>query len=159
LTGSAPASSTLDDEEVGAVTMVEPTVGIRFTVQVDVNLGAFDTCEGLSCEVQMETRTEGGNNGYIWQLPSRITYSNITLRRSLSKDTEKVAKWIASMATEVTRRTGNITAMAPDDTVMARWGLLDVVPVRWQGPTFEPDQAAVLTETVEICPWPWKSPR
>ncbi len=98
----------------------------------------------------METRTEGGNNGYIWQLPSRITYSNITLRRSLSKDTEKVAKWIASMATEVTRRTGNITAMAPDGTVMARWGLLDVVPVRWQGPTFEPDQAAVLTETVEI---------
>lgn len=133
------------------MTIVEPVVGIQFVVEVDdVNLGTFDSCEGLSCSVELETRTEGGNNGYVWQLPSRITYSNITLRRSLSKDTEKVAKWVASMAGEVKRRTGNISAKTPNGKLIASWSLLDVVPVRWEGPSFTPDQPAVLTETVEI---------
>lgn len=133
------------------MTIVEPVVGIQFLVQVDdTSLGAFDSCEGLSCQVEIEQRQEGGNNSYVWQLPSRINYSNITLKRPLSKDTEKVAKWISSTITEPRRRTANITAMTTDGTVITRWSLLDVVPVSWQGPAFGPDQAAVLTETVEI---------
>ncbi|MGH3620748.1 MAG: phage tail protein [Sciscionella sp.] len=133
------------------MTIAEPTVGVRFLVQVDdMNLGAFDGCEGLGCEVVIEQREEGGNNGYVWQLPSRINYPNITLRRPLGPDTQKVARWIASMTGAVRRRTGNISAMAPDGTVVAKWGLLDVVPVRWQGPSLGPDDTAVMTETVEI---------
>lgn len=133
------------------MTIAEPMPGIKFQVQVDdTSLGAFDTCEGLSCEVEVEQRQEGGNNSYVWQLPSRISYSNITLKRPLSKDTEKVAKWIASTTSQPRRRTANITAMTTDGTVITRWGLLDVVPVRWEGPSFTPGSSEVLIETVEI---------
>ncbi len=133
------------------MTIAEPVVGIQFLVQIDdTTLGSFDTCEGLSCSVVMEQREEGGNNSYVWQLPSRINYSNITLKRPLSKDTEKVAKWIANVTKEVRRNTANITAMTTDGKIITRWGLIDVVPVSWSGPSFGPDQAAVLTETVEI---------
>jgi len=34
--------------------------------------------------------------------------------------------------------------------VVARWSLLDVVPVRWQGPSLSPENAKVATETLEI---------
>jgi hypothetical protein len=33
---------------------------------------------------------------------------------------------------------------------VATWGLIDVVPVRWTGPSLNPDSPKVATETVEI---------
>ncbi|HEV2088478.1 MAG TPA: phage tail protein, partial [Cryptosporangiaceae bacterium] len=105
---------------------------------------------GLGCEVVMEQREEGGNNTAVWQLPTRIKYPNIKLSRPMTKDTEKVAKWFASMMTGVKRKTGSIAAMTLDGTVVAQWGLLDVVPVRWTGPSLNPDSPKVATETIEI---------
>ncbi|GAA5024651.1 phage tail protein [Actinopolymorpha pittospori] len=128
-----------------------PAFGVRFKVQIDdVELGLFTSCEGLGCQVVLEQRQEGGNNGYVWQLPSRITYSTVKLTRPLTKDTEKVARWIAGLANGVRRTTAQITAMTTDGTTVARWGLLDVVPVRWNGPNVTSGAAGVLTETIEI---------
>jgi phage tail-like protein len=50
----------------------------------------------------------------------------------------------------VSRKTASITALTLDGTVVARWGLLDVIPVRWTGPSLNPDSPKVATETVEI---------
>lgn len=130
---------------------VETAVSVRYVVKLDgVDLGAFSSCEGLGAEVVMETREEGGNNTSVWQLPTRLKYSNIKLSRPLGRDTEKLARWIASMATGYQRRTGTIQAMSADGTVIAQWGLLDVVPVRWTGPSLTPDSQKVATESVEI---------
>ncbi|GAA1671168.1 phage tail protein [Kribbella yunnanensis] len=128
-----------------------PAVGVRFMVQVDdVDLGLFTSCEGLGVEVVIEQRNEGGNNAYMLQIPSRLKFPNIKLTRPLTKETERVAKWISGLAAGVQRRTGQITAMTNDGTVVARWGLIDVIPVRWTGPTFTKGPADVLTETIEI---------
>jgi hypothetical protein len=40
--------------------------------------------------------------------------------------------------------------MRGDGTVVATWGLLDVIPVRWTGPSLNPDSPKVATETLEI---------
>ena len=59
---------------------VDTAVSVRLhrgTGQLD--LGTFSTCEGLGCEVVIESREEGGNNSFIWQLPTRLKYPNITL--------------------------------------------------------------------------------
>jgi phage tail-like protein len=130
---------------------VDTAVSVRFMVSLDdQDLGEFSSCEGLGCEVVLETREEGGNNGYAWQLPTRLKYTNIKLTRPLGRDTEKIAKWFSSMQTGYTRKTGTIVAMRADGKVIASWGLLDVVPVRWTGPALTPDQPKVVTETVEI---------
>jgi phage tail-like protein len=133
------------------VTDIDPAVSVCFVVKIDsMSLGAFNSCDGLGCEVVMEQREEGGNNGYIWQLPTRIKYSNIKLSRPITKDTEKVAKWFASVSTGVARKTGQIQAMTADGTVVAQWGLLDVVPVRWTGPSLNAESPKVAIETIEI---------
>jgi phage tail-like protein len=130
---------------------VDTAVSVRYVVKLDdQELGSFSSCEGLGCEVVMETREEGGNNSLVWQLPTRLKYPNIKLTRPLGKDTEKIAKWIASMATGYKRKTGTIQAMRADGKVIAQWGLLDVVPVRWTGPALNADQPKVVTETIEI---------
>jgi phage tail-like protein len=129
----------------------DPAVSVCFVVTVDgIELGSFNTCDGLGCEVVLETREEGGNNSLSWQLPTRLRYSNVKLSRPLTRDTEKVAKWFASMTTGIKRRTAHIEARTADGRVVAQWGLLEVVPVRWSGPSFSPESPKVAVETIEI---------
>lgn len=130
---------------------VDTAVSLRYVVLIDDDsLGAFTSCEGLGCEVVMEVREEGGNNTSVWQLPTRLKFPNIRLTRPLGKETEQIARWFASMATGYKRQTGTIQAMRTDGNIVAEWELLDVVPVRWSGPSLSPDQPKVVTETVEI---------
>ncbi|HEX2299401.1 MAG TPA: phage tail protein [Pseudonocardiaceae bacterium] len=129
----------------------DPAVSVCFVVKIDdQSLGAFNGCEGLGCEVVMEQREEGGHNGAVWQLPTRLKYPNIKLTRPVTKDTEKVAKWFSTVTTGVGHKTASITAMTLDGTEVYSWSLMDVVPVRWTGPSLTPDSPKVATETVEI---------
>jgi len=69
--GRPPMSSGLD-----------PGSTIFFTLSIDGDdLGFFNGCEGLGSRVEVEQYQEGGNNGFVWQLPSRVTFSNIRLTR------------------------------------------------------------------------------
>lgn len=130
---------------------VDTAVSVCFVVKIDdAKIGTFTSCEGLGCEVVMETREEGGNNAFVWQLPSRLKFSNIKLSRPLGADTAKVAAWVSSVAQGYERKTAVIQAMRADGKVVAEWSVVDVVPVRWTGPSLNADQPKVLTETLEI---------
>ncbi|HUL26358.1 MAG TPA: phage tail protein [Streptosporangiaceae bacterium] len=129
----------------------DPALSVCFAVKIDDNdLGTFNSCEGLGCEVVIEQREEGGNNAFVWQLPTRLKYSNVKFTRPLGADTAKIAKWFASMTAGVKRRTATIQVMSGDGTVVATWELDGVVPVRWTGPSLNFDSPKVATETVEI---------
>jgi phage tail-like protein len=129
----------------------DPGLSVCFAVKIDDNdLGTFNSCEGLGCEVVIEQREEGGNNAFIWQLPTRLKYTNVKFSRPLGADTAKVAKWFASMTSGVKRRTATIQVMSGDGKVVATWELDGVVPVRWSGPSLNLDSPKVATETVEI---------
>lgn len=130
---------------------VDTAVSVQYVVKIDEqSLGSFSSCEGLGCEVVIETREEGGNNRFVWQMPTRIKYSNIKLTRPLGADTNKIAAWIAGVASGYTRSNGTIQAKTTNGTVVATWQITGVVPVRWTGPSLSGDQAKVLTETIEI---------
>jgi phage tail-like protein len=116
----------------------------------DEELGSFNSCDGLGCEVVIEQREEGGNNGFIWQLPTRIKYGNVKLTRPVGKDSAKLTAWLASFATGVTRQTATISARGSDNEIVASWSLDGVIPVRWSGPQLSPDSPKVATETVEL---------
>ncbi|MFD8229148.1 phage tail protein [Streptomyces massasporeus] len=129
----------------------DPGSTIWFTLSIDgESLGYFNGCEGLSSQVEIEQRQEGGNNGFVWQLPTRVSFSTIRLTRPLTPDTTKVAKWISSLQTGIKRPTAQIAALRADGSEVARWGLIDVLPVSWTGPTLDPAHPAVATEVLEI---------
>ena len=130
---------------------VDTAVSVSYIVKLDgMNLGAFTTCDGLGCEVVLETREEGGINGMVWQLPTRLKYPNIKLSRPLGRDTEKVAAWFAGVAKGYDRWTGTIEVKRANGKTVATWSLDGVVPVRWSGPSLSPDSPKVIMETVEI---------
>lgn len=130
---------------------LEESVAVFFSVSIDgEDLGAFISCDGLGCEFVVEQREEGGNNGWIWQLPTRIKFTNIKLSRPVTKDTEKIAAWFMRMASGVQRKTATIEARNAKNDVIARWGLMGVIPVRWTGPQMSVDSPKLATETLEL---------
>ena len=130
----------------------ETAVSVCFSVKIDNDeLGSFNSCDGLGCEVVIEQREEGGNNGFVWQLPTRIKYGNVKLTRPVGKDSAKLTAWLASFATGVKRHTATISARASDDNkIVASWHLDGVIPVRWSGPQLSLDSPKVATETIEL---------
>jgi phage tail-like protein len=130
---------------------LDPGSTIYFDLTIDgQGLGRFNTCDGLSASVEIYQHQEGGNNGFVWQLPSRVTFSNITLTRPVTPETVKIGIWITSITTGVTRPTAQIAAKRADGSIVARWGLIEVLPVTWNGPSFNPATPAVATETLVI---------
>jgi phage tail-like protein len=132
----------------------EEAVAVCYVVKLDDknlgNLGAFSSCDGLGCEFVMEQREEGGNNGMVWQLPTRIKYSNIKLSRPVTEASSQITKWFASLASGIERKTATIEARTLEGKVIASWALEGVVPVRWSGPQLSPDSPKVATETLEL---------
>ena len=129
----------------------DPAVTVCFVVKIDdADLGAFNSCEGLGVEVVMEQREEGGNNGLVWQLPTRIKYSNIKLTRPISSDTNAVIDWLTKLPVEIAEHTATIEARTADNKPVATWSLEGVVPVKWSGPSLSLDSPKVATETLEI---------
>jgi phage tail-like protein len=132
----------------------DPAVTVCFMVELDhpekLQLGTFTQCDGLSCEVTVEQREEGGNNLFVHQLPGRIKYSNIKLTRPVNDHSKHVAQWISGMAHKVVRSTASITAMTADGVKVASWSLTGVIPVKWTGPQLSVDSPKVATETLEL---------
>lgn len=129
----------------------DPALSVCFSVKIDdEELGSFNSCDGLGCEVVIEQREEGGNNGFVWQLPTRVKFGNVKLTRPVGKDSAKLTAWLASFATGVTRQTATISARGSDNEVVASWSLDGVIPVRWSGPQLSPDSPKVATETIEL---------
>ena len=133
------------------MTAPEEAVAVCFSVQVDKDdLGSFNSCEGLGCEFVIEQREEGGNNGMVWQLPTRIKYPNVKLSRPVTRDSQKITNWISGMAAGIKRRTAVIEAKNLEGKTIASWSLAEVVPVRWTGPQLSAEQNKVATETLEL---------
>src|ERR1700712_4458676 len=127
----------------------DPAVSVCFKVSIDDDaLGLFSSCEGLGAEIVIEQREEGGNNGFVWQLPTRVKYSNVKLTRPVGRDSAKLTAWLSSFASGAPRQPAPISAMTADRTIVATWNLDGVTPVRWTGPSLNPDSPKVATETV-----------
>lgn len=134
-----------------ADTTTDPAVTVCFSVVVDGHdLGVFTQCDGLGCEVVVEQHEEGGQNGFVYQLPGRIKYTNIKLTRPINGDHATVVTWFSSMNGQVTRSTAEIAARTVDGTVVASWSLMGVIPVKWTGPQLNVDGPKVATESIEL---------
>ncbi|WP_433719304.1 phage tail protein [Actinoplanes sp. CA-051413] len=133
------------------MTDTDEAVAVCFVVSIDDdNLGSFNSCDGLGCEVVMEQREEGGSNGVIWQLPTRMKYSNVKLSRPVTSASAGILRYFTEMTSGVKRRTATIEARTQEGTVIARWALTGVIPVRWTGPQLSADSPKVATETLEL---------
>ena len=111
-------------------------------------LGIFKGMEGLEVWFDVLEYAEGGNNDYAHKLPGRLLHPNLVLSRGLT-DSDALLKWFAQTKTKA--QTGDITLTVRGGDQTRTFAFHDAFPVRWTGPSFDANGAAVFgTETLEI---------
>jgi len=130
---------------------VDPIAGLRFGVEIEgIIKGWFTACGGLTVERKTEPHKEGGVNDYVHQLPGRIEYTHITLKRGVADDA--LWDWFQKGLYDgkVERRNVSIILYNGDRTKAKRWNLRKAYPVKWTGPDLKADSNQVAIETLEI---------
>ncbi|MFN8494550.1 MAG: phage tail protein [Caldilineaceae bacterium] len=130
-----------------------PVPGFSFYLKIDDNFeAAFAGCSGLSARREVTPQQEGGVNDYVHQLPGRVTYSNITLKRGITFSNE-LWEWFEEGAEEggVGYRTVLIYHCVPYSDKVARvYDLGRVYPIAWSGPDLDANSTQIAIESLEL---------
>ena len=130
----------------------------NFLFEVDgVSIGMFAEVAGLEVRVDVTTYREGGENGYEHQLPGRMTWPHIILRRGVT-NSDALFQWVSKTAgpgfsannNKLSRSTGAITVIGSDGSRLRSWNLVQVFAVRWSGPRFSATTNDPLDEELEL---------
>ena len=129
----------------------DPVAKYKFMVEVkDVVTAWFLECSGLSVEREAIPQKEGGVNDYVHQLPNRVSYSGITLKRGLADNV--LWDWFQKGLYDGQVELHNISIVlyGGDRAETKRWNLVDAYPVKWTGPDLKGDSDDLAIETLEI---------
>lgn len=136
----------------------EPPTANKFLLEVDgVSIGVFSEVRGLELTVGVEEFREGGQNGFSYKLPGRISWPNLVFKSGIT-DSDALFTWVNKSAGQgfsangnmVTRCTGAVTLIADDGTRLRAWNLEGVMAVRWSGPQLSASSNEALQEELEV---------
>ena len=118
--------------------------------------GGFSECSGLEGTLQVEEYSEGGENRFVHKFPTRMTYSNIILKRGITFSHE-LWRWHFDYANGKGKRLdGLITLLDESKKSVRTWAFQKGLPLKWTGPTLNATQSQVAIETLEIMHQGWK---
>jgi len=129
----------------------DPIAGFRFGVEIEgATVGWFTECSGLSVERGVFAHKEGGLNAYVHQLPDRITYPKVTLKRGVAD--QSLWDWFhrGLYDLQIERRPVSIVLYSGDRNSVKRWELTGAFPTKWTGPDLKADSNQVAIETLEL---------
>lgn len=111
----------------------------------------FQSVSGLSAEVQTETYKEGGENRFEHILPVRSSYSNLTLKRGLVKDSDLI-KWFTDTfdTMQVRPVTLDILLLNEEGDPLISWNVVHAWPKKWSLSDFDAEKSAIAIETLEL---------
>jgi phage tail-like protein len=136
---------------------IDPFPTFKFFVEVgNITEATFSECSGMEMDTEVFEYQEGGLNEFSHKLPGRTKVSNITLKRGFALSNE-LYQWYKEMENCLRQgkkfdfRQVTITLYTTvDHEKLMRWSLDKAFPVKWIGPTFKTDEAAIAVETLEF---------
>lgn len=142
-------------------TVVDPnhllgsTGGTQMTVDVIVAaagsvIGGFQECSGLDTAIEIEDYKEGGLNDRVRKFPSRVTWSNLVLKRGVGVG-DDLWNWHAAYAMGTGKRRDGLIVLENDLHIpLKMWQFSRGLPIKWTGPTFNAKASEVAIESIEI---------
>jgi phage tail-like protein len=123
---------------------------IAMSAIFDVALGGFSECSGLEMSLQVEEYKEGGNNGQLLKFPTRVTWSNIALKKGIGAGTA-LWDWHYGFAEGRGKRRDGVIVLLTDLHVPNNiWYFRRGLPVKYTGPAMNATQNNVAIESIEI---------
>ena len=129
----------------------DPFGAYNFLVEIDgITRAAFRECSGLDSSQTATDYREGGEPLRMRKLPGLNTYSNITLTRGITTDTELWDWRVQAESGNIQRKNGSIILLDDTGTEQKRWNFTDAWPIRWSGPSFNATDSSVAVESIEL---------
>ena len=130
---------------------IYPYTSFRFKIEINgIIVAQVSDVSGLQVETETEPYEEGGENGFIHQLPKRTKFQNIILKRGIT-DLEEMWKWHQEVVIgKFERKNGAIILMDVTGQERWRWNFSEAFPVKWTGPDLKADSNTVAFETIEL---------
>jgi phage tail-like protein len=130
------------DSQPSALSVVKSVAGAL--------LGGFSECTGLDTTLETEDFKEGGLNDRVRKFPTRLTWSNIVLKRGVGL-AEDLWLWHSDYAAGKGKRRDGLIVLEDDVHVPLKvWHFARGLPVKWVGPAFNAKNSEVAIETLEI---------
>jgi phage tail-like protein len=128
-----------------------PYPSFRFKIEINgIIVAQVSEVSGLQVETETEPYEEGGENGFVYQLPKRTKYQHIMLKRGIT-DLEEMWRWHQDVVRgKFERKNGAIILMDVTGEERWRWNFSEAFPVKWTGPDFKADSNTVAFETIEL---------
>lgn len=128
----------------------DPFEGFNFIIEVDGIKAAFSECSGLSTDTDAIEYRTGSEDNTVRKLPGLKKFSNITLKRGMTKDLA-LWNWRKTVLDGVTeRKAGTITLLDESRQPALRWNFREGWPTKWEGPSLNATGNEVAIETLEI---------
>jgi len=129
----------------------DPYGSYIFKVEIDNVISAgFSQVSGLSIEVAVESKKEGGVNHMEHHFPKNIQYPKLTLKRGMI-DIDSLWKWYQDVLLgDIVRKNGSVCLYDDNGKQIRRWNFFNAYPTKWEGPSLNASSAAIATETFVI---------
>jgi phage tail-like protein len=129
----------------------DPLVNFRFQVEIDgLIIAGFSEVSGLQAEIETREYSEGGVNDHVYQLPEKVKYPNLVLKRGLT-DSDVLWKWHNNAVNGwIKRKNGRIILYDSIGNEIWHWAFEGAYPVKWAGPDFKADSSTTAIETLEL---------
>jgi phage tail-like protein len=113
-------------------------------------LGGFAECSGLESTLETFDYLEGGVNDRVHRFPTRLSYSNIVLKRGVGLS-EDLWLWHQEFVEGKGKRRDGLIILQSDLRVPVKiWTFSRGLPVKWSGPSFNARTSDIAIETLEI---------
>jgi phage tail-like protein len=112
--------------------------------------GGFTEVTGLEASLAVEDYIEGGVNGYTHKFPTRISFTNIVLKRGITLG-EDLWNWHYSFVQGKGKRRDVMIFLQNELKIPVKtWIAKRCLPLKWAGPAFNAGTSAVAIESLEL---------
>jgi len=131
---------------------VYPIPAFHFTVEWGGKNAGFSEVSGLTQEVQVIEYREGSSKDYsTTKMPGLRKYSNIILKRGISKSDNDFFNWLNTVQLNtVERRNLTISLLNENHEPVMVWKARNAFPVKVEGPGLKASGNEVAVESIEI---------
>lgn len=133
-----------------------PPVGFHFRVEFSLpdvtdNDNRFRDVSGLSYQVDTEELREGGENRFIHQLPTRVDFQSLTLKRGMITDSI-VIEWVRNTLEnfEFVPIDVMVSLLGSDHQPIRSWQIKNAWPKKWTISDFNAQENNIVIETLEL---------
>ncbi len=135
-----------------------PLPALYFSVVIAGNLvsdTSFQDVSGIGSKIDTEDVVEGGENRYVHKLPTKVTHSNLVLKRGIAEITSPLVIWCkavleADFTAPIVPMPILVNLMNEMKIPVRVWSFANAYPVNWEVEEFKSTKNEVAIEKIEF---------